>query len=74
MSGNTGCQLVVFIIFHFRCWINNKQPTKPANHKFDSVARKDDFIYQHDPEVLFEILEEEKDEETQITLKDAQVE
>lgn len=73
-SGNTGCRLVVFIIFHFRCWINNKRPSKPTHHKFDSVATKDDFIYQHDPEVLFEILEEEKDEETQITLKDAQVE
>ena len=31
-------------------------------------------VYQHDLEVLFQFLEEEEDEETQITLEDAQVE
>ena len=38
------------------------------------MARKNDFIYQHDLEVLFQVLEEEEDKETQITLEDAQVE
>ena len=38
------------------------------------MTRKDDFIYQHNFEVLFQVLEEKEDEETQITLEDAQVE
>ena len=38
------------------------------------MVRKDDFLYQHDLEVLFQILEEEGDEETQITLENAHVE
>ena len=54
-----GRRLAVSIIFHFRCWINNKRPAEPAHHKLESIARKDDFIYQHDREVLFKILEEE---------------
>ena len=69
-----GRRLAVSIIFHFRCWINNKRPAEPAHHKLESIARKDDFIYQRDREVLFKILEEEEVEETQITLEDGQVE
>ena len=65
---------VVSISFHFRRWIKNKRPAKPALHKLDSMTRKDDFIYQHNFEVLFQVLEEKEDEETQITLEDAQVE
>lgn len=41
----------------------------PAHHKLESMARKNDFIYQHEIEVLLQILEEEKVEETQITLE-----
>ena len=69
-----GRRQAVSIIFHFQCWIKNKRPAKTALHKLDSMARKDDFIYQHDLEVLFQVLEEEEDEETQINLEDIQVE
>ena len=52
------------ILFYFRFWINNKRPTEPAHHKLESMAKKEDYLYEHDLEVLQKILEEEKIDET----------